>query len=126
MFKTIDENIRYLNNSAESQGITDKVQELSKGFADKAEQYNDAFLSEIKSYGVFGYSLYIAMTKLEHWEASARLGVSFKVALRMMEYGAYKYIGIGIIPSPSSKLHQPHLITRTQIMFLHPDFLMFA
>ena len=49
LFKTIDENIRYLNNSAESQVITDKVQELSKDFADKAEQYNDAFLSEMGS-----------------------------------------------------------------------------
>ena len=49
LFKTIDENIRYLNNSAESQVITDKVQELSKGFADKAEKYNDAFLSEMGS-----------------------------------------------------------------------------
>jgi len=74
LFKTIDENIRYLNNSAESQGIADKVQELSKGFADKAEQYNDAFLSEMGSQiALLNEKIYTLKANIDYLSSNSNL-----------------------------------------------------
>ena len=49
LLKTIDENIRYFNNNPKSQELADKVENLSRNFSDKAEQYNGAFLNEMGS-----------------------------------------------------------------------------
>ncbi|KHA61682.1 hypothetical protein NL53_05030 [Vibrio variabilis] len=53
-------------------------------------------LDYIKDQGVFGYSIYLALNKLSHWEESARLGASFQTAFEILNYGLHKYVGIGI------------------------------
>lgn len=55
----------------------------------------DMVLNEIKNYGVLGHSLFLAVTKIGHWEDSARLGASYKAAFSILDYGAYKFTGIG-------------------------------
>lgn len=56
----------------------------------------EELLNQLRMQGVLGYSIYLAITKIEHWEDSARLGASFKTAFAILEYGAYKFSGIGI------------------------------
>ena len=49
LFQEIEENTRYLSNSSEASTLTENVQKLSSNYADKAEQYSDAFMSEMGS-----------------------------------------------------------------------------
>ena len=49
LFKEIEENTRYVSNSSEASFLTDNVQKLASNYADKAEQYSDAFMSEMGS-----------------------------------------------------------------------------
>ena len=49
LFKTIDENARYFNNSGQASDLVEKVEELSNSYSDKAEQYSDAFMSDMGS-----------------------------------------------------------------------------
>jgi len=74
LFKTIDENIRYLNNSSESQGISVKVEELSRSFADKAEQYNDAFLGEMGSQiALLNEKIYTLKANIDYLSSNSNL-----------------------------------------------------
>ena len=47
LFQEIEENTRYLSNSSEASTLTENVQKLSSNYADKAEQYSDAFMNEM-------------------------------------------------------------------------------
>ena len=49
LFQEIEENTRYVSNSSEASTLTENVQKLSSNYADKAEQYSDAFMSEMGS-----------------------------------------------------------------------------
>jgi len=49
LLKAIDENARYINNSTKASDLVEKVEELSKAYTDKAEQYSDAFMSDMGS-----------------------------------------------------------------------------
>ena len=49
LFKAIDENARYINNSTKASDLVEKVEELSRAYTDKAEQYSDAFMSDMGS-----------------------------------------------------------------------------
>ena len=49
LLKTIDENARYINNSTKASDLVEKVEELSRAYTDKAEQYSDAFMSDMGS-----------------------------------------------------------------------------
>ena len=49
LFQEIEENTRYVSNSSEASTLTENVQKLSSNYADKAEQYSDAFMNEIGS-----------------------------------------------------------------------------
>jgi len=49
LFKAIDENARYINNSSKASDLVEKVEELAKAYTDKAEQYSDAFMSDMGS-----------------------------------------------------------------------------
>ena len=44
LLKAIDENARYINNSTKASDLVEKVEELSKAYTDKAEQYSDCLL----------------------------------------------------------------------------------
>ena len=47
LFKEIEENTRYVSNSSEASTLTENVQKLASNYADKAEQYSDAFMNEM-------------------------------------------------------------------------------
>ena len=47
LFQEIEENTRYVSNSSEASTLTENVQKLSSNYADKAEQYSDAFMNEM-------------------------------------------------------------------------------
>ena len=47
--KAIDENARYINNSTKASDLVEKVEELATAYTDKAEQYSDAFMSDMGS-----------------------------------------------------------------------------
>ena len=49
LLKAIDENARYINNSTKASDLVEKVEELSRAYTDKAEQYSDAFMSDMGS-----------------------------------------------------------------------------
>ncbi len=49
LFKAIDENARYINNSSKVSDLAKKVEELSTAYTVKAEQYSDAFMSDVGS-----------------------------------------------------------------------------
>ena len=49
LFKEIELNTRYISNSAESGKLTESIQSLTSNYADKAEQYSEAFMSGIGS-----------------------------------------------------------------------------
>ena len=49
LFKAIDENARYINNSSKASDLVEKVEELATAYTDKAEQYSDAFMSDMGS-----------------------------------------------------------------------------
>ena len=49
LFKEIELNTRYISNSAESGKLTESIQSLTSNYADKAEQYSEAFMSGISS-----------------------------------------------------------------------------
>ena len=49
LFQEIEENTRYVSNSSEASTLTENVQKLSSNYADKAEQYSDAFMNEMGS-----------------------------------------------------------------------------
>ena len=49
LFKEIELNTRYISNSAESGKLTESIQSLASNYADKAEQYSEAFMSGIGS-----------------------------------------------------------------------------
>jgi len=49
LFKAIDENARYINNSTKASDLVEKVEELATAYTDKAEQYSDAFMSDMGS-----------------------------------------------------------------------------
>ena len=49
LLKAIDENARYINNSTKASDLVEKVEELSNIYTDKAEQYSDAFMSDMGS-----------------------------------------------------------------------------
>ena len=49
LFQEIEENTRYVSNSSEASTLTDNVQKLASNYADKAEQYSDAFMNEMGS-----------------------------------------------------------------------------
>ena len=49
LFKDIEENTRYVSNNSESASLTENIQNLATSYADKAEQYSDAFMSEVGS-----------------------------------------------------------------------------
>jgi len=49
LLKAIDENARYINNSTKASDIVEKVEELATAYTDKAEQYSDAFMSDMGS-----------------------------------------------------------------------------
>jgi glycine betaine/proline transport system permease protein len=49
LLKAIDENARYINNSSKASDLVEKVEELATAYADKAEQYSDAFMSDMGS-----------------------------------------------------------------------------
>ena len=49
LFQEIEENTRYVSNSSEASTLTENVQKLSSNYADKAEQYSEAFMSEMGS-----------------------------------------------------------------------------
>jgi hypothetical protein len=58
--------------------------------------YFDDVLVFLQGQGVLGYSIYLALTKLQYWESSARLGASYKTAFELFNLYYYKYTGIGI------------------------------
>ena len=47
LFQEIEENTRYVSNSSEASTLTENVQKLASNYADKAEQYSDAFMNEM-------------------------------------------------------------------------------
>jgi len=49
LLKAIDENARYINNSTKASDLVEKVEELATAYTDKAEQYSDAFMSDMGS-----------------------------------------------------------------------------
>jgi len=49
LFKVIDENARYINNSTKASDLVEKVEDLAMAYTDKAEQYSDAFMSDMGS-----------------------------------------------------------------------------
>ena len=49
LFKDIEENTLYVSNNSESASLTENIQNLASSYADKAEQYSDAFMSEVGS-----------------------------------------------------------------------------
>jgi len=49
LLKAIDENARYINNSTKASDLVEKVEDLARAYTDKAEQYSDAFMSDMGS-----------------------------------------------------------------------------
>jgi len=49
LLKAIDENAHYINNSTKASDLVEKVEELATAYTDKAEQYSDAFMSDMGS-----------------------------------------------------------------------------
>ena len=49
LFQEIEENTRYVSNSSEASTLTENIQKLASNYADKAEQYSDAFMNEMGS-----------------------------------------------------------------------------
>lgn len=57
---------------------------------------NFSMLEQISGMGKLGYSVYRALTKIELWRDSARIGASFDVISSLSDYGIHKYIGLGV------------------------------
>ena len=49
LFKAINENTRYISDSTKASDLVEKVGDLARTYTDKAEQYSDAFMSDMGS-----------------------------------------------------------------------------
>ena len=49
LLKDVEENVRYISNSSESEQLSEKIEELARDYSDKAEQYSETFMSQMGS-----------------------------------------------------------------------------